>query len=159
MKKQEIIAHVEALLEPLAEKFGYEIVDVEYVKEGANWDLKVFADKEGGFSIDDCVELSRALDEQLEKTDPIETPYILEVSSPGLDRPLKTEKDFVRSHGKLVEVKLYKAMKEKGVEKEFTALLKGYDPKAKSVVLELEHGAAICLDQKEIASIRLAVIF
>ncbi|MFR5073530.1 MAG: ribosome maturation factor RimP [Bianqueaceae bacterium] len=105
------------------------------------------------------MELSRALDEQLEKTDPIETPYILEVSSPGLDRPLKTEKDFVRSHGKLVEVKLYKAMKEKGVEKEFTALLKGYDPKAKSVVLELEHGAAICLDQKEIASIRLAVIF
>ena len=113
MKKQEIIAHVEALLEPLAREFGYEIVDVEYVKEGANWYLKVFADKEGGFSIDDCVELSHALDEQLEKTDPIETPYILEVSSPGLDRPLKTEKDFVRSRGKLVEVKLYKAMEEK----------------------------------------------
>ena len=159
MKKQEIIAHVEALLEPMAQEFGYEIVDVEYVKEGANWYLKVFADKEGGFSINDCVDLSRALDEQLEKTDPIDTPYILEVSSPGLDRPLKTEKDFVRGQGKLVEVKLYKAMEDRDFGKEFTALLRGFDPAAKSVSLELEDGEMISLSQKEIAGIRLAVIF
>ena len=154
MKKQEIIAHVEALLEPLAREFGYEIVDVEYVKEGANWYLKVFADKEGGFSIDDCVELSHALDEQLEKTDPIETPYILEVSSPGLGRPLKKERDYVRSMGKELEIRTYRSIDRK---KEFYGILKAYDDS--SVTIESEDGTEQLFQKADIALIRLAFDF
>ena len=94
MKKQELIAYVESVALPLTQQMNYELVDVDYVKEGPNWYLKIFAYKEGGFSINDCVDLSRAVEAELEKNDPIETAYILEVSSPGLDRPLKKDKDY-----------------------------------------------------------------
>ena len=158
LKKQELIEHVEAIAAELAEGFGYEIVDVDYVKEGPNWYLKVFADKQGGFSINDCVALSHALEEKLEDSDPIENAYILEVSSPGLDRPLKKDKDFVRSIGKLVEVKLFET-KENLPEKSFTALLKAFDPDKGTVLLELENGSEVALTRKELAGIRLAVVF
>ncbi len=156
-----MISYVESLVMPLAEAMHYEIVDVEYEKEGPNWYLKVFADKEGGFSINDCVDLSRALEAELEKDgrDPIENPYILEVSSPGLDRPLKKDKDYARSIGKLVEIKLYQANKELGLEKEFIAQLNGYDSETTVVSLELEDGTQFELEKKEMAAIRLAVIF
>lgn len=159
MKKQELIEFVEGLLAPMAEEYHYEIVDVEYEKEGQSWYLKVFADKEGGFSIDDCVTLSRALEAAIEADDPFETPYVLEVSSPGLDRPLKKDKDFVREMGKLVEVRLYKADPEKGAEKEFTAELTSYDPETQTVGLELSDGRELTFSRKDLASIRLAVIF
>ncbi len=159
MKKQELIAFVEALLVPMAEEFAYEIVDVDYEKEGPNWYLKVFADKEGGFSINDCVTLSRALEAAIEADDPFEEPYVLEVSSPGLDRPLKKDKDFTREMGKLVEVKLYKADKEKGIPKDFMAELSSFDPETGTVGLELEDGTELEFNKKDFASIRLAVIF
>lgn len=159
VKKQELIEHVESLAAPLATEFGYEIVDIEYEKEGPNWYLRVFADKEGGFSINDCVTLSHALEKKLEASDPIENPYILEISSPGLDRPLKKDKDFFRSLGKPVEVKLYKEDKEKGLKKEFTAELTDYDADKQVVTLETEDGDEIQLTRKELAGIRLAVIF
>ncbi|MBQ1367954.1 MAG: ribosome maturation factor RimP [Firmicutes bacterium] len=158
MKKQELIDHVEAIAVKLAEGFGYEIVDVDYVKEGPNWYLKVFADKQGGFSINDCVALSHALEEKLEENDPIENAYILEVSSPGLDRPLKKDKDFIRSIGKLVDIKLFET-KEGISEKSFTALLRAFDPDKGTVTLELEDGKEIELARKELAGIRLAVVF
>jgi len=159
LKKQEIIEVVEALLAPIAEENSYEIVDVEYEKEGPDWYLRIFADKEGGFSINDCVTLSRAIEAVLEEKDPIEDAYILEVSSPGLDRPLKKDKDYFRSFGKLVEIKLYKADKEKGLDKEFEAVLTAYDAETKVVTLELENGDTIELNRKDLAAIRLAVIF
>ncbi len=159
MKKQELIEFIENLLRPMAEEYSYEIVDVEYEKEGPNWYLKVFADKEGGFSINDCVTLSRALEAAIEADDPFEDPYVLEVSSPGLDRPLKKDKDFVRETGKLVEVKLYKADKERGLGKEFTAQLNGFNPETGEVCLELESGEELSFNKKDFASIRLAVIF
>ena len=159
MKKQEIIAAVEKLLEPIAAELGYEVVDVEYEKEGREWHLRVFADKEGGFSINDCVALSRALESRLEETDPIENAYHLEVSSPGLDRPLKKDKDFVRSIGKLVEIHLYSPMEETGSEREFIAALQGFDPQAHTITVELENGTTVVLNQKDIALVRLAVIF
>lgn len=155
MKKQELIDHVEGIAKELAEAMNYEIVDVEYEKEGPNWYLKVFADKEGGFSINDCVDLSHALDERLDE-DLIENPYILEVSSPGLDRPLKKDKDFARSIGKPVDVKLYQP---KNGEKEFQLTLTAYDPETQTVTLEDEDQNKIELNRKEIAGIRLAVIF
>ena len=159
MKKQEIIEIVEALLAPIAQEHSYEIVDVEYEKEGPDWYLRIYADKEGGFSINDCVTLSRAIEAVLEEKDPIEDAYILEVSSPGLDRPLKKDKDYFRSFGKLVEIKLYKVDKEKGLDKEFTAVLTAYDAETKVVTLELENGDAVELNRKDLAAIRLAVIF
>lgn len=162
MKKQEAVAYTEKLLVPIAEENHYEIVDVEYEKEGANWYLRVYADKEGGFSINDCVTLSRALEKAMEADDPFTDPYILEVSSPGLDRPLKKAKDFHRSIGKLCEVRLYKADADNGLEKEFNAFLRSYDEAEGIVGLEPEtedeNGAVIFLKLEKIALIRLAVI-
>jgi ribosome maturation factor RimP len=137
----------------------YESVDVEYEKEGPNWYLKVFADKEGGFTINDCVDLSHALEAQLEQEDPIENPYILEISSPGLDRPLKKDKDYARSIGKLVEVKLYKALEKPEKVKEFVAKLLAYDPETAMMELEWEDGQIFRIQKKDVAAIRLAVIF
>lgn len=121
MKRTEIVAKTEELVTPIIEENHFELVDVEYVREGANWYLRVYADKEGGINIDDCVLISRALEEKLDAEDFISDAYILEVSSPGLGRPLKKEKDFKRSLGKSVECKLYKAINK---QKEFEGILK-----------------------------------
>ena len=161
MKKADLIRMVEEILTPFAEEKKYEIVDVDFVKEGANWYLRVLADKEGGFSINDCVDTSHYLDDKLENADPIETPYILEVSSPGIDRPLKKDKDFVRGMGKSMEVKLFKA-REQGIfagAKEFTATLTGFSPEDNTVTLENEKGEAETVARTEIALIRPEVIF
>ena len=159
VKKQELIEYVENIALPLTKEMGYELYDVDYVKEGPSWYLKVFADKDGGFSINDCVALSRALEAKLEENDPIDTAYVLEVSSPGLDRPLKKEKDFVRSIGKIVDVKLYQALPQTADQKSFQAKLIGYQPDKQQISLELEDGTEITIAQNDMAGIRLAVIF
>lgn len=110
MKKQEIEQHCTELVTPIIEEHGFELVDVEYVKEGSDYYLRVYADKEGGINIDDCVLISRSLEEKLDAADRMTDPYILEVSSPGLTRPLKKDKDFKRNLGKKVEVKLCRAV-------------------------------------------------
>ena len=115
-RRVDIETKTEELVLPIIEANNFELVDVEYVKEGANWYLRVYADKEGGIAIDDCVLISRSLEEKLDAEDFIEDAYILEVSSPGLGRPLKKEKDYVRSVGKSIDIKLYKAIdKQKGI--------------------------------------------
>lgn len=144
---------VEQMLEPILLQNNYELVDVEYVKEVGTWYLRVYIDKDGGVTIDDCEIVSRALDVELDKKDPIKDPYILEVSSPGLSRPLKKDKDFARSIGKAVEIKLYKAMNN---EREFLGTLESFD--ANQVVISSETGQ-ITFNRKDIALIRLAVIF
>lgn len=154
-KKKEIEKIVEELLEPILEEKKYELVDVEFVKEGANWYLKIYIDKEGGVTIDDCEYVSRAIDTKLDEVDPIPQAYILEVSSPGLDRPLKKDKDFMRNKGKLVEIKLFQPLENIG--KEFNAKL--IELKDDQVCLELENGEEITISRKEIALIRLAIIF
>ena len=123
MKKQEIEQPCTELVTPIIEEHGFELVDVEYVKEGSDYYLRVYADKEGGINIDDCVLISRSLEEKLDAADRMTDPYILEVSSPGLTRPLKKDKDFKRNLGKKVEVKLYRAVDG---SKEFEAILTGY---------------------------------
>lgn len=157
VKKQELIEKVEAICKPIAEEMNYEIYDIDYEKDGPNWYLKVFMDKEGGFSINDCVAFSHALEEKLEESDPIETPYILEVSSPGLDRPLKKDKDFLKNLGKPVDVKLFTAHETLG--KAFQADLKDYDEKTQTVTLVTEDGETLSINRKELSGIRLAVIF
>ena len=159
MKKQEMLAEVEALVRPLAEQNGYELVDIEYVKEGKEWYLRIYADKEGGFSINDCVTLSRAVDQVLEEKDPIENAYHLEVSSPGLDRPLKKDKDFARNLNKLIEVRFYAPREDIGGERECTALLTAYDAERKEMTLELTNGDRVTVAVKDTALIRQAVIF
>ena len=145
---------VEELLLPIMEKNQFELVDVEFVKEGQNWYLRVFIDKSTGVSIDDCELVSKALEKALDEKDPIEQAYILEVSSPGLDRPLKKETDFVKYAGEIVDIKLYKA--RNGV-KEFQGSLKGLENGV--VTIQTEEGEDLSFERKEIASVRLAVIF
>ncbi|MBQ8974855.1 MAG: ribosome maturation factor RimP, partial [Oscillospiraceae bacterium] len=97
---------VAALARPVVEQAGCELWDVEYVKEAGQWFLRVYIDKEGGVSIDDCEAVSRALDPILDESDPIETSYVFEVSSAGAERSLKRPSDFERFMGSLVEVRL-----------------------------------------------------
>ncbi|MBP3620356.1 MAG: ribosome maturation factor RimP [Lachnospiraceae bacterium] len=152
MKKVEIEQHCTELVTPIIEENSFELVDVEYVKEGADYYLRVYADKEGGINIDDCVLISRALEAKLDEADKIKEAYILEVSSPGLTRPLKKEKDFARSIGKLVEVKLYKAINK---AKEFEGVLEAYTEDTVTLNVDDE---TIVLNRSDISMIRLAFV-
>ena len=98
-KREEYEQKTEKLLEPILEANHFELVDVEYVKEGGSWYLRAYIDKPGGITVDDCEIVNRALGDLLDEHDFIEESYILEVSSPGLGRPLKKERDFARSLG------------------------------------------------------------
>ena len=144
----------EVLLKPMMEQHHFELVDVEFVKEAGNWFLRVYMDKPGGVTIDDCELVSRALSDRLDEEDFIVESYILEVSSPGLGRPLKKEKDFVRSQGQSVEVKLFRAMDH---QKEFTGILKSWDKD--TITLEFEEEAVLTIDRANISLIRLAFDF
>lgn len=154
MTKKQIESACEELVLPIIEERGFELVDVEYVKEGSNYYLRVYADKEGGITIDDCVEVSRALNPKLDAYDKeFKEPYILEVSSPGLLRPLKKDKDFARNIGKMVEIKLFKPLDE-SKNKEFEAELKGYDDKTITVLSEDDK--ELVIERSNLALIRLA---
>ena len=153
-KGEQYEARVEAWITPVLEQHQFELVDVEYVREVGVWYLRCYIDKEGGITVDDCEVISRLLGEWLDKEDFIEDSYILEVSSPGLGRPLKKEKDFARSIGKDVEIRLYKAIDK---QKEFTGTLPSYD--ADSVTLTMEDGSERTFEKSGIALIRLAFDF
>lgn len=144
----------EELIMPVIEQNRFELVDVEFVKEGSSWYLRLYVDKEGGITIDDCETVSRAMSDILDREDYIEESYILEVSSPGLGRPLKKDKDFVRSIGSEVEIRLYKPIEK---QKEFTGFLKSFDKD--NVVIELEDGSEKSFLRSDIALIRLAFDF
>lgn len=152
-RRESYESQAEALLLPIVEGLGFELVDVEYVKEGGSWYLRAYVDKEGGITIDDCEAVSRAFSEKLDEKDFIEEAYIMEVSSPGLGRPLKKEKDFVRSLGKEVEIRTFRPINH---EKEFYGVLSAYD--ADSVTIASGDGSQT-FDRKEIALIRLAFDF
>ena len=145
---------LETMLRPVVEDMGYEIVDVEFVKEGPNWYLRVFVDKEGGVSIDDCELISKALEKILDENDPIEQAYFLEISSPGIDRPLKRKEDFIKFNGEVIDIKHYKPFEG---SKEYTGRLKAYDDDG-TVTIETEE-KEVSFAKKDVASVRLAVIF
>ena len=153
-KKENYESRVERYLLPLVEEHHFELVDVEYVKEAGTWYLRAYIDKEGGIAVDDCEVISRKLGEWLDKEDFIDESYILEVSSPGLGRPLKKEKDFKRSLGKEVEIRTYRMVYKK---KEFTGILTGYDKD--TVTIEMENSEQKTFDKGDIALIRLAFDF
>ena len=153
-KRENYEQRTEKFLLPLMEEHGFELVDVEFVKEAGVWYLRAYIDKEGGIAVDDCEVISRKVSDWLDKEDFIDESYILEVSSPGLGRPLKKEKDFARSIGKDVEVRLYKALNK---SKEYTGVLEAYDKE--SVTLKMEDGSQMTFQRADIALIRLALDF
>ncbi|MGN0160353.1 MAG: ribosome maturation factor RimP [Lachnospiraceae bacterium] len=155
MAKREMYEQrTEELIMPLLDEHAFELVDVEFVKEGSDWYLRLYIDKEGGITINDCELVSRALSDILDREDYIDESYILEVSSPGLGRPLKKDKDFNRSIGSEVEVRLFRAIEK---QKEFTGILKSYDKN--SVTIELENETEQVFERSNIALIRLAFDF
>ena len=151
-KREEYESRTEKLMLPIVEEMNFELVDVEYVKEGGNYFLRAYIDKGGGITINDCETVSRRLSDLLDEADFIPDSYILEVSSPGLGRPLKKDKDFARSIGKKVEIRLFQAVNR---NKEFTGVLSAYDKD--SVTITQEDSEVIIIPRSGIALIRLAL--
>jgi len=149
-KNMEQIAEEIAL--PILDELGYELVDVEYKKEGAHWYLRIYIDKPGGVTIDDCQEASDRINTALDEAVTV-TYDFLEISSPGLDRPLKKDKDFIRYMGRKVDVKLYKAIKG---TKNYTGELVGLVDGNIHVTVD---GELMEFKREEVAIIRLAIEF
>ncbi|OUM89933.1 ribosome maturation factor RimP [Caldibacillus debilis] len=148
---------VRGLAEPIAEEMGLELVDIEYVKEGKNWFLRIYIDKEDGVDIEECSIVSEKLSEKLDKADPIPHHYYLEVSSPGAERPLKKERDYERAVGKNVWIKTYEPI---GGGRIFEGRLTGFSDRILTVEIR-ENGKTktVQIPYDKIASGRLAVIF
>ncbi len=153
-KREEYEQLTEELVMPIIEQNNFELVDVEYVKEASNYYLRIYIDKEGGITVDDCEIVSRALGDLLDAKDFIEESYVLEVSSPGLGRPLKKEKDFKRSIGMEVEIHLYKAIDR---QKDYTGVLIAYSDD--DVTIAVDDDKEMKIERKDIALIRLAFDF
>lgn len=153
-KRETYEARTEELITPILERMHFELVDVEYVKEGGTWYLRAYIDKEGGITVNDCEAVAREMNEILDREDFVEDSYVFEVSSPGLGRPLKKEKDYVRSMGKELEIRTYRAINR---QKEFYGILTGYTED--TVTIQPEEGEALTFKKNEIALIRLAFDF
>ena len=153
-KRETYEAKTEEILLPIAEENGVEIYDVEYVKEGGTWYLRAYIDKPGGITVDDCELVSRAANDILDEKDFVEDSYVFEVSSPGLGRPLKKEKDFARSIGEEVEIRTFRPINR---QKEFIGILEAYDKE--TVTIELEEEEKMQINRSDIALIRLAFDF
>ena len=145
---------VAQLATPVVEQAGCSLWDVEYVKEAGEWFLRVYIDKEGGVSIDDCEAVSRPLSDLLDEADPIEGSYTFDVSSAGAERPLKRPSDFEKFLGSPVLVKTYKP---KDGRKEFAGVLAGYDNGA--VLLDMGGAEPLRFEKPELALVRLRVEF
>lgn len=151
MAKGSIPQSVTELVEPVIEAQGLELVDIEYKREGRNWVLRIYIDKAGGVGVEDCKRVSRMVEDMIEVDDLIRTHYILEVSSPGLDRPLKKEKDFLRYLGKKVHITTYAPV---GGRRNFKGTLTGFENG--TVHLEVQ-GQAFDIALSNIASSRLEI--
>ncbi len=141
------------LVLPIAESFGLEVVEVLYEKKYSGMNLTIVIDKEDGVTIDDCEKLHRAIDAPLDELDPIDESYILNVSSPGIDRPLKTERDYRRNINKKISVKLYKPQNGKKV---FQGVLVSYDEQSLTVEVK---GEQITFNKKDTALVEPIIEF
>lgn len=144
MAKKSISETVAEIALPIVEQTGCELVDVEYVKEGGNWFLRIYIDKQGGVTLDDCESVSRPLSKKLDELDPISHNFYMEVSSPGLERPLKKPGDFTRAIGSPVEIRLYKAVD--GVKK-FEGELLAYDGESLTIKTGNEENHKFMMEQ------------
>lgn len=152
-----VVKTTEELVQPILEAKGLDLVDVEFIKEGPNWFLRVYIDKDGGVDIEECSEVSEALSEKLDEVDPIEQAYFLEVSSPGAERPLKNNNDIEKAVGKSVFIKTYEPIEG---QKEFEGTLTHFDGDNVSIEVKLKQRVqAFEIPYEKIALIRLAVTF
>lgn len=154
MAKRRVEDIVAGLAKPIADRYSFELVDVEFLKEGTNWYLRIYIDKPNGITIDDCKTVSEELSEKLDKEDPIQQSYFLEVSSPGLDRPLKKERDFEKYKGEIVEVKLFESIEGKKIfEGELVGLIDN------KVVIKTEKNIEMSFDREKTALVRRVIKF
>lgn len=153
-----ITEQVEKMVLPIMEELNLELVDIEFVKEGRNWFLRVYVDNpEAPIDIDSCAVVSEKLSEVLDKNDPIEQNYFLEVSSPGAERPLKKEKDFEKALGSFIYIKTYEPIED---EKEFEGYLNAYDDEQVTIEIKIKtRRKTIAIERSKIAVIRLAIDF
>ncbi len=141
-----IAEEVKEFITPIVEKLGYEIVDVEFAKKYNGDNLTVFIDKDGGINIDDCETVHNAINEPLDELNPTnDNPYILNVSSPGIDRPIVTDKDYNRNLNEMIEVKLYQAVNRK---KNYVGELVKFD---ENMITLMVDGKEVELDRKMIS--------
>ncbi|MCT4606764.1 MAG: ribosome maturation factor RimP [Marinisporobacter sp.] len=153
MAKKRVTEVVEELVLPFIQDTELELVDVEFVKEGQNWFLRVYIDKLDGVTLDDCQHVSEYISEKLDEVDPIEQNYYLEVSSPGLDRPLKKDKDFERYKGRGVEVHLYQSLNgKKRIEGELVGLENEF------IVLKMDSDEELKIPREKVSKVKLSVI-
>ncbi|MFZ5352037.1 MAG: ribosome maturation factor RimP [Bacillota bacterium] len=153
MSKAKVEDIVYDLAKPITDRYNFELVEVEYKKEGNEWYLRLYIDKDGGITIDDCQIVSEELSDLLDEADPINQSYILEVSSPGIDRPLKLERDYIKNMNKQVEAKLYTSIDGK---KLFEGELVGYTNETVNLKI---NGKTVELDKKNIAIIKPVIKF
>lgn len=153
-KRQDYEAQTERLLLPILEKYGFELYDVEYVKEGSTNYLRAYIDKPGGIAVNDCEAVARDMNPLLDEKDYIPDSYVFEVSSPGLGRPLKKDKHLEKSIGEEVEIHTFRPINH---EKQFFGYLKRFD--ADNIVIEDEDETELTFARTDIALIRLALDF
>ena len=169
-KHQNYEQRTEQLITPILEENHFELVDVEFVKEAGNWHLRAYIDKDGGITIDDLTLVNHALSDLMDREDFIEESYILEVSSPGLLRPFKKPKDYIRNLGQDVEVKLFAPVTfeqdgKKYTDKECVGILKKYNAPSEDttaggkILLAFEGDDQLEIEIKDIALIRKAIDF
>jgi len=151
--QQQIVELIEKMALPFAQQAGLELVDIAFVKEGSQWYLRIFIDKPGGVGLEDCRSFSQMIDKLLDEKDPIPQSYTLEVSSPGLDRPLKKPADYSRFAGRLANITTFAPHEGK---KKFTGRIMGI--REDSVVLDTD-GLELLIPLEQIASARLKVEF
>lgn len=157
MSKQDVIQSVNNLVQPILDKYQFELFDTEFVKEGHSWYLRVYIDKPGGITLDDCVMVSDQLSEALDNCDPDPIPqaYFLEVSSPGAERPLKKEEDYQRAVGEYIHVSLYQAINGKKV---YEGTLQSVTADELTIdYLDKTRHKTLTIQRKLIAKARLAV--
>ena len=165
MSKKEVYEQkTEEILNPIVEKHGFDLWDVEYVKEGGNWYLRAYIDKPGGIMVDDCEVVSRRLSDILDEKDYIEDSYILEVSSPGLGRPLKKEKDFKRSIGEDIDLHFYKGQKIPGGKngkevtvKDLTGTLLAFT--MDTITIQTDFAPEYVVNRSEVSKVNLTIDF
>lgn len=152
-----VIDTVSEMVQPILDNLQLELVDIEFVKEGPSWFLRVFIDSDDGVDIEECAKVSEALSEKLDEADPIKQNYFLEVSSPGAERPLKKEADFMKALGKNVYIKTYEPIEG---NKEFEGELSAFDGENVEVTVMIKtRRKTINIPYDKVAKARLAVSF
>lgn len=144
------VAAVRAIVEPIAKQLGLTVWDVRFLKEGTTWYLRIFIDKDGGVSIDDCVEMTHAINKPLDEADPIEQAYCLEVSSPGIERELTRDEHFIKCIGQKIQVKTIRPVDGK---RDFKGVLESYDNG--SIGFRAEDGSGLVFTKKEVSFVKL----